>query len=43
MAIAGLLFVFLTLLVKADIPPEFDVNTLAFIAEHYSPSEARYS
>ena len=41
MAIAALLFVFLTLLVKADIAPGFDVNTLAFFAGHYSPSAAR--
>ena len=41
MAIAALLFVFLMLLVKADMPPGFDVNTLAFFAEHYSPLGAR--
>ena len=41
MAIAALLFVFLTLLVKADIPPGFDANTLAFFAGHYSPPGAR--
>jgi len=41
MAIATLLFAFLTLLVKADIPHGFDVNTLAFFAGYNSSSGAR--